>query len=286
VSIFRLWQCIIFLVHLCIGSPFSLPALSSFSDALHSSARVQVLLSSDFQHVHLLHGVLHANGFGHLCRVNGREGGASTLTGTQLMHAWDRLCKLLRARLVSVEDVSNKLTLELRVLHAIAYGKTWYGRWDYTHGRGPFNTSAADWATAASTAAKTPLHALQDASGKRRRKTVGVGTVLARYADGGGGSAGLLGGALSRVFEYIRDPEKARPLLVAASGGQRARLEAPAGAESPQEAIVGPDSRHPTGMEGAGSSSRPLKRQHTRKKSMAEGKPISDTPFKRALQPC
>ena len=32
-------------------------------------------------HAHLLHGVIHANGFGHLARVNGREGGSSKLTG-------------------------------------------------------------------------------------------------------------------------------------------------------------------------------------------------------------
>ena len=30
---------------------------------------------------HLLHGVLHANGFGHLLRINGLEGGSDALTG-------------------------------------------------------------------------------------------------------------------------------------------------------------------------------------------------------------
>lgn len=32
-------------------------------------------------HAHLLHGVVHANGFGHLARVNGREGGSQQLSG-------------------------------------------------------------------------------------------------------------------------------------------------------------------------------------------------------------
>ena len=32
-------------------------------------------------HAHLLHGVIHANGFGHLARVNGREGGSQQLSG-------------------------------------------------------------------------------------------------------------------------------------------------------------------------------------------------------------
>ena len=34
--------------------------------------------------VHLLHGVLHANGFGHLLRINGLEGGSQHVTGTPL----------------------------------------------------------------------------------------------------------------------------------------------------------------------------------------------------------
>ena len=75
---------------------------------------------------HLLHGVFHMNGFGHLCRVNGREGGSSMYSGTQLMNVWDELCCILRARLVSVEDVSNKLTMELRILLPLSYGKSWY----------------------------------------------------------------------------------------------------------------------------------------------------------------
>jgi hypothetical protein len=75
---------------------------------------------------HLLHGVLHLNGYGHLCRVNGREGGSAQYTGTQLMDVWDDLCAVLRARCVSVEDVSNKLTMELRVLSPLAEGRTWY----------------------------------------------------------------------------------------------------------------------------------------------------------------
>lgn len=41
-------------------------------------------------HAHLLHGVVHANGFGHLARVNGREGGSQQLSGipAQQMHCW------------------------------------------------------------------------------------------------------------------------------------------------------------------------------------------------------
>ncbi|GJN13191.1 hypothetical protein PR202_ga31535 [Eleusine coracana subsp. coracana] len=47
---------------------------------------------------HLLHGVVHENGFGHLVRINGREGGSGLLTGYEIMDFWDRLCKHLRVR--------------------------------------------------------------------------------------------------------------------------------------------------------------------------------------------
>lgn len=47
---------------------------------------------------HILHGVFHSNGFGHLLSVNGFETG-SHLAGHQIMDFWDRLCTRLRARL-------------------------------------------------------------------------------------------------------------------------------------------------------------------------------------------
>ena len=57
--------------------------------------------------------------------MNGREGGSS-LTGQQLMSLWDTLCQHLNAREVSVEDVSNKSGMLLRIMHATAFGRTWW----------------------------------------------------------------------------------------------------------------------------------------------------------------
>ena len=86
---------------------------------------------------HCLHGVIHCNGFGHLLRMNGRDGEAATaaamaaaatsdgnessaaavtaaaaaaaaaanvntLAGPELMGLWDKLCSTLRAREVRV----------------------------------------------------------------------------------------------------------------------------------------------------------------------------------------
>jgi hypothetical protein len=80
----------------------------------------------DSQH-HCMHGTVHVNGYGHLNRMNAREGGpdCSKLSGTQLMTIWDSLCNLLAVREVSVEDVSNKSSMLLRLLHASAYSCTW-----------------------------------------------------------------------------------------------------------------------------------------------------------------
>lgn len=50
---------------------------------------------------HILHGVFHSNGFGHLLCINGLEMG-SDLPGYQVMDFWDRLCNSLQARLLSL----------------------------------------------------------------------------------------------------------------------------------------------------------------------------------------
>ncbi|KAJ7527944.1 hypothetical protein O6H91_16G077100 [Diphasiastrum complanatum] len=87
---------------------------------------------------HLLHGVIHCNGYGHLLRINGREKGSKFVSGREIMDLWDRLCAMLRARKVSVEDIAKKRSLEFRLLHSVAYGECWYGRWGYKFGHGSF----------------------------------------------------------------------------------------------------------------------------------------------------
>ena len=52
------------------------------SQAAADAAYDQYSSSSAFESsAHLLHGVLHMNGFGHLLRINGLEGGSAHLTG-------------------------------------------------------------------------------------------------------------------------------------------------------------------------------------------------------------
>ncbi|KAL2520629.1 PHD finger protein [Forsythia ovata] len=106
---------------------------------------------------HLLHGVIHANGYGHLLRVNGREGGSRVLSGCHIMNFWDRLCRMLGVRKVSVMDVSKKHGLELRLLHAITKGHAWYGDWDYEFGAGSFALTHDDYRMAVEDLSSLPL---------------------------------------------------------------------------------------------------------------------------------
>lgn len=106
---------------------------------------------------HLLHGVVHSNGYGHLLRVNGREGGSRVLSGCHIMDFWDRLCKVLAVRKVSVMDVSKKYGLEFRLLHAITKGRPWYGDWGYEFGAGSFALTIDAYNMAVETISNTPL---------------------------------------------------------------------------------------------------------------------------------
>ncbi|XP_057497200.1 PHD finger protein MALE MEIOCYTE DEATH 1-like isoform X2 [Actinidia eriantha] len=54
---------------------------------------------------HLLHGLIHCNGFGHLLCINGIEGGSKFLCGREIMDLWDRICTNLHARGGCVQKV-------------------------------------------------------------------------------------------------------------------------------------------------------------------------------------
>ena len=110
----------------------------------------------DYQ-THLMHGTLHANGCGHLMRINGREAGSARLSGQQLIQIWEKLCVVLRAREVSVEDVSQKYGVEFRLLNPVACGKTWYGTYGYQFGKGSFGNTAATHRRAAERLRRFPL---------------------------------------------------------------------------------------------------------------------------------
>ena len=47
--------------------------------------------------------------------------------------------------------------MELRVLHSAAYLQTWYGKWGYGFGRGPFNISKKTWKSTVTSVHNTPM---------------------------------------------------------------------------------------------------------------------------------
>lgn len=127
-------------------------------DTVITTDDIEDWVYSQFEdNTHLLHGVVHSNGFGHLLLVNGREGGSSVLTGSDIMNFWDRLCETLAVRKVSVMDVSRKYGMEYRLLNAITKGHSWYGGWGYEFGCGSFAITLDAYKKAVESISRVPL---------------------------------------------------------------------------------------------------------------------------------
>ncbi|CAL5427986.1 unnamed protein product [Camellia sinensis] len=87
---------------------------------------------------HFLHGLIHCNGFGHLLCINGIEEDSNCLPKFHLMDLWDRICTILQTRKISVSDDLKERSMELRLLHGVAFRQSWFGKWGYKFGRGRF----------------------------------------------------------------------------------------------------------------------------------------------------
>ncbi|ESQ33136.1 hypothetical protein EUTSA_v10003728mg [Eutrema salsugineum] len=98
---------------------------------------------------HLMHGVIHCNGFGHLLCINGGDHVSNNyLSGGQIMDFWDRLCSTLHTRKISLEDISRKGSMDLRLLHGVAYGRPWFGKWGYIFSHGSFGVTEEQYTRA------------------------------------------------------------------------------------------------------------------------------------------
>ncbi|XP_038985288.1 PHD finger protein PERSISTENT TAPETAL CELL 1 [Phoenix dactylifera] len=125
---------------------FVLPAKDAITEAEELSIKVsnegfkKATTGSKSQDLegHLLHGVIHSNGFGHLLCINGFEGGSYFVSGHQILDLWDRICGALQVRKVSLIDEARKGTMELRLIHGVAYGESWFGQWGYKFGHGSY----------------------------------------------------------------------------------------------------------------------------------------------------
>ncbi|CAI6005029.1 unnamed protein product [Closterium sp. NIES-65] len=133
---------------------------------------------------HLLHGVIHTNGFGHLVTLNGRAAGSHVLSGRQLMQLWDNICTMLRAREVSVEDLSHKLSFssDYRLLHTLAFSHSWFARWGYSFAHGAFGITQHRYSQAVARVAGTRLlPLLQQLRGINTGIASRVAAVVAKY---------------------------------------------------------------------------------------------------------
>jgi hypothetical protein len=107
-------------------------------------------LPENFIHrqTHLLHGLLHCNGFGRLLSIHGYLSG-SHLRGRNLMDFWDRLCHSLCTRSVSVEDLSvNSLFWPLRLLYSLSHCQPWFARWGYNFSHSCYGITESTFRTA------------------------------------------------------------------------------------------------------------------------------------------
>ncbi|XP_072992927.1 PHD finger protein MALE MEIOCYTE DEATH 1-like [Typha latifolia] len=109
---------------------------------------------------HILHGLVHCNGFGHLLVLNGRAAGSHFLSGCDLMDFFDRLCTALRVRAMSVEDVSRRRSLDLRLLLGVAYGEPWFARWGYRFATGSFGVTEVAYSRSLHLLASLPIKSL------------------------------------------------------------------------------------------------------------------------------
>ncbi|KAJ4795310.1 PHD finger protein [Rhynchospora pubera] len=145
---------------LCIycGSTLDLSESSNRCLSCNHKIDVESLQEQEYSRIedagHLLHGIVHSNGYGHLVRINGLEGGSQIVNLCDLMDFWDRLCRLLRVRKITVTDISNK---QCRLLHAIIHGHPWYGKWGYEFGTGSFGLTIEAYREALKSLSTEPL---------------------------------------------------------------------------------------------------------------------------------
>lgn len=157
---------------------------------------------------HLLHGVVHSNGFGHLLRINAQERGSIYVAGHELIGFWDRLCYLLRVRKISVTDVSKKFGLDFRLLHGAAYGHSWYGCWKYGFGRGSYGISQKKYMEALTSVRNLKLSDVNRYFALQDKDLVSIIALYQDLSKVGGSNLVTIGNLLSFILECFHASPK------------------------------------------------------------------------------
>ncbi|CAH8363505.1 unnamed protein product [Eruca vesicaria subsp. sativa] len=117
---------------------------------------------------HLMHGVIHCNGFGHLLCIK-----SGFFSGDRIMNLWDSLCSTLHTRKISVDDMSKKGSMDLRLLHGVAYGRPWFGKWDYMFSHGSFGIRKEQYSRAICILSSMEVDKIkEDFSGTRKERVL------------------------------------------------------------------------------------------------------------------
>ncbi|EEF34840.1 PHD finger protein At2g01810 [Ricinus communis] len=133
------------------------------------------------QENHLLHGVIHCNGFGHLLCIE-IESNSNYLNGEDLMSLWDHLCACLKTRDISVHDLSKKGSMDLRLLNGVAYGRSWFGKWGYKLCRGSFGVRKHEYNRAIEILSSLELSKITTDFSKRKQGKL-IGQIVQTYSD-------------------------------------------------------------------------------------------------------
>ncbi|KAL0889462.1 hypothetical protein Bca101_013445 [Brassica carinata] len=120
---------------------------------------------------HLMHGVIHCNGFGHLLCIN-TDDAFHYFSGDRIMHFWDRLCSTLHTRKISLDDISRKGSMDLRLLHGVAYGRPWFGKWDYMFSHGSFGIRKEQYCRAICILSSMEVDKIKEDFSRTRRERV------------------------------------------------------------------------------------------------------------------
>nr|GEV86228.1 PHD finger protein At2g01810-like [Tanacetum cinerariifolium] len=98
--------------------------------------------SMEADDTHILHGLIHCNGFGHLISINKLQLDSTILlTESDVMNLWDSICYSLKTRKVSVADVKLDRSMEIRLIYGVAFKSSWFGNWGYKFGAGSFGVT-------------------------------------------------------------------------------------------------------------------------------------------------
>ncbi|KAK2385967.1 RING/FYVE/PHD zinc finger superfamily protein [Trifolium repens] len=69
----------------------------------------------------------------------------SLITSIMVMVSVSWISTNLSTRQIAVEDAPRKRLMDLRLLHGVAYGHSWFGRWGYKICRGSFGVTAQNY---------------------------------------------------------------------------------------------------------------------------------------------